>query len=260
MAQQSEDDAPADLPHAESARTLVEAHRQGMLSTIDAEEGTPYGSLVEYATLSDGRILMMLSDLATHTTNLASDSRASVLVAEGMGDAVALSQERVTLMGNVDELEETDDLRTTYLEAHPHASGYIDFEDFQFYALSIERVRYIGGFGRMSWLPADEYKSAQPDPLLPHADDIIDHMNEDHADALVEMVHGLKEETWADRVVMTGVDRLGFDVAALGSMADDDEGQTRRESLRFEFQTPVEQPDQVRSAMVAMTDLVREEN
>jgi len=260
MTEQSDDDSPAELPHAESARTLVEAHSQGMLSTIDAEAGSPYGSLVEYATLSDGRVLMMLSDLAEHTVNLASDSRASVLVAEGMGDAIALSQERITLMGEVEKLDETDRLRTAYLEAHPHASGYIDFDDFNFYALTVNRVRYIGGFGRMSWVSADEYRTAQPDPLLSHHDDIVDHMNEDHADALIAMVRNLKDETWADRAVMTGVDRLGFDVAALGSMKDDDEGQTRRESLRFEFRTPVEQPDQVRSAMVTMTNRAREKD
>jgi putative heme iron utilization protein len=227
------------------------------LSTIDAEEGTPYGSVVECADMADGRVLMLLSDLAQHTTNLGQDASASIIVADGLGEAMALSQERVTLMGEVDKLEPSDALRETYLEAHPHASGYIDFDDFHYFALSVERVRYIGGFGRMSWIPIDEYLEAEPDPLLPHRDDIVDHMNEDHADALVEMVHHLEGETWAESAIMTGVDRLGFGVAALGTASDDDASDTRRETLRFDFDQPAESPGEVRARMVQLTERAR---
>ena len=50
-------------------------------------------------------------------------------------------------------------------------------------------VRYVGGFGRMSWVGVDEYAAADPDPLAPAAAGIVAHMNADHADALVELAH-----------------------------------------------------------------------
>jgi len=45
-------------------------------------------------------------------------------------------------------------------------------------------VYFIGGFGVMGWIAAEEYAAAAPDPLAPVAQEIIRHMNADHADAL----------------------------------------------------------------------------
>lgn len=46
-------------------------------------------------------------------------------------------------------------------------------------------VYFIGGFGVMGWVPAAEYTHARPDPLAETAQEIIRHMNADHADALL---------------------------------------------------------------------------
>ena len=37
----------------------------------------------------------------------------------------------------------------------------------------------------MSWVSADDYRAAEPDPLAEHAPGILAHMNEDHADAVL---------------------------------------------------------------------------
>jgi hypothetical protein len=70
-------------------------------------------------------------------------------------------------------------------------------------------VYYVGGFGVMGWVAAEDYRLASPDPLADAAPDIIAHMNADHADALILLARtnaGLD----ATESAMTSVDRLGF--------------------------------------------------
>ena len=40
----------------------------------------------------------------------------------------------------------------TYRDRHPDAF-YAAFADFRLYRLDVASVRYVGGFGRMSWVP-----------------------------------------------------------------------------------------------------------
>ena len=55
--------------------------------------------------------------------------------------------------------------RDRYLEANPASAYYIDFGDFTFYRLDVQSIRYVGGYGRMSWVDASVYAEAEPDPL-----------------------------------------------------------------------------------------------
>ena len=170
---------------AERGRTLLTGVRTGSLSTVAAEGGFPFGALVAYAVDDVGRPLLCLSDLAEHSRNLAADTRASLMAtAEGAGDPLALA--RVTVLGSVVELRDAarDDAVHAYRDRFPDAF-YAAFTDFRLYRLAVASVRYVGGFGRMSWVSADDHAAAEPDPLRPHAADIVTHMNDDHADRLV---------------------------------------------------------------------------
>src|SRR5215211_7612844 len=75
--------------------------------------------------------------------------------------------------------------RDRYLKANPTSAYYIDFGDFTFYRLDVQSIRYVGGYGRMSWVDAAAYALAEPDPLATAAAGIIEHMNGDHAEAQV---------------------------------------------------------------------------
>jgi putative heme iron utilization protein len=70
-------------------------------------------------------------------------------------------------------------------------------------------VYFIGGFGVMGWISAEEYRDAQPDPLAEAAMGIIQHMNADHAEALRQIAKHYAGEA-VDEAAMTAVDRLGF--------------------------------------------------
>ncbi len=203
--------------HAEHARTLATSIRTGTLATIAEDPtGYPYGSFVTFA-LEDGHPVLLISDLAEHTRNLRNDARASLLVAESHR-ADPLANGRVTLIGDCRKLADAGELeraRDAFLAVHPSLAYYANFGDFGYWRLVVFAVRYIGGYGRMSWVEASAFLAAEPDPLAPHAVRILDHMNADHADALVLCCRAFSKATDASVATMTSVDRYGFEMSAL---------------------------------------------
>jgi hypothetical protein len=99
--------------------------------------------------------------------------------------------------------------REAYLARHPNAAHWVDYGDFAFWRLDLTDVYFVGGFGAMDWLAVDGYETARPDPLADAAPGIIEHMNRDHADALVLYARVLGPVA-AAAAEMVAVDRLGF--------------------------------------------------
>jgi heme iron utilization protein len=245
---------PAREPtHSERCRTLVEQARSATLCTIAREPaGYPYGSLVTVAVDAQGRPLFLLSQLAEHTGNLIARSDASALLTEPLGSHdQPLALGRVTLLGRCTKVvaSEAASVRAAFLAKQPSASYYVDFEDFAFYRLEPEALRYVGGFGRMSWVTPDDYRSAEPDPLRAAAPGILSHMNEDHAEASLAYARVLAGVTSATAATMTAVDRYGFDLAVTTP-----EGPR---ATRVAFDDPVATSDEVRRAMVELVKRAR---
>ena len=237
--------------HAERVRTLVNGSGSALLSTIARDPaGYPFGSLVTFLVDTDGSPWVLVSTMAEHTRNAQSDPRASLLVTEQAPSGVdPLALGRVSLVGDLTAQAPTPELRTAFLERHPGARVYVDFPDFGWWKLDIRAIRYVGGFGRMSWVEADEYSVAAPDPIAPFADGIVAHMNADHADSHVMLIHHVIGRTDVTSAVMTGVDRLGCDLDA----------QSPRGTLplRLPFPAPVASADEVRSTLVSMLHAAR---
>lgn len=200
---------------AEEARTLVATGGLGTLSTL-SQDGDPWGSLVAYAQLPDGAPVLLVSTLAEHGRNLPRDPRASLVVAAPTAPGSdPLDGGRVTLAGRAlppAGPEETAAARDAFLAAVPMSRHYIDFGDFALYVLHVERVRWVGGYGRMDSASAEEYRAAEPDPVAPGADHAIEHLNEDHADALLDMARGLGGFDDAERAACKRIDRYGIDL------------------------------------------------
>ena len=237
--------------HAERCRTLVEAARSATLCTLARDPaGYPYGSLVTLAIDGRGRPLLLLSTLAEHTQNLSARAEASLLVTEPLGQhAQPLALGRVTFLGPCQPIppgDERAEARGAFLAAQPDAAYYVDFRDFAFYRIEPVALRFVGGFGRMSWVSAAEYREAAPDPLAASAAGILSHMNDDHAGALLAYAAGLSRVGGATAATMTAVDRYGFEMAV-----STPEGPR---ATRIGFDAPVDTADGVRRAMV---DLVR---
>jgi heme iron utilization protein len=241
---------PAREPsHAERVRTLVHGERRGALSTIAADPaGYPFGSVVSFGLTDDGDPLFFVSLMAEHTQNALRDPRASLLITEPVPEgADPLAGGRVTLLGlltPIDDDDARDVARARYLEANPAASFYIDFGDFTFLRLNVDHVRYVGGYGRMSWVDAAEYRRATPDPLVDAAAGIIEHMNADHAEAQVLFCRRFAGHPDTTSASMSAVDRYGFEMIAVTPNG--------RHAVRLGFPEPCSTGNDVRKAMVAM--------
>ena len=245
--------AAPEPSHAERARTLVAGQARGALSTLALDPpGSPFGSVVTYG-LVGGNPTFFVSTLAEHTRNLEADPRASLLVVEDTpAGADPLASGRVTLLGEASPVTDPDqraEARASYLAANPNAF-YVDYGDFRCLRLTVASVRYVGGFGRMSWVPAGDYAGATPDPLAPAAAGIVSHMNADHAAALVTLCHHQLGRADVVAASMTAVDRYGFEVIA-------DLGGDRREAFRLGFPAVEVTGDGVRRAFIAMLAAAR---
>ena len=239
--------------HAERCRTLVRQARSATLSTLAREpQGFPYGSLVTVAIDPVGRPLLLLSTLAEHTRNLLARSEASILITEPLDTHdQPLAVGRVTILGPCAAVAEDEKaaVRETFLAQQPSSSYYVDFKDFAFYRLEPESLRYVGGFGRMSWVSAEDYRIAEPDPLTAAAAGILTHMNGDHADAVLAYAKVLAEIPETSSATMTAVDRYGFELAVITP-----EGPR---AVRLAFDAPISTSDDARRAMVALVKRAR---
>jgi heme oxygenase (biliverdin-IX-beta and delta-forming) len=234
--------------HAERCRTLATQATSATLSTIARDpNGFPYGSLVTLAVDDTGRPLLLLSELAEHTCNLQARPEASLLLTEPVGTHdQPLALGRVTILGLCAKVSDAEraGARDTFLKQQPGARYYVEFKDFGFYRLEPAALRYIGGFGRMSWVGAEEYRAAEPDSLAALASGILRHMNEDHAEAVLACAIGLAGVADATSASMTAVDRYGFEMAAVTPKGP--------RAARLAFGATIATADEVRGAIVEM--------
>jgi len=228
---------------------LVDGATAGALSTVALEPvGYPFGSVVSYGLDERGAPLFVISALAEHTRNLRGDPRASVLFAEP-GDGDPLARGRGTLVGTCVTTGEAP-AREAFLATHPRSSYYADFKDFAFWRLDVESVRWIGGYGRMSWVTREEWLAAEPDPLAPAAAGILEHMNADHGEAMLLYVRKLSRATDATAAIMTGIDRYGFEMSATTAAGP--------RPIRLAFSRTIATPEDARHELVALAKRVRQ--
>src|SRR3989449_6277068 len=164
----SDQPAVPEPAFAERARTLMYLGRIGSLSTLSRKQpGFPFGSVMPYGLDDHGRPIFLISTMAMHTQNLQTDARASLLVTQDDTGGDPLGASRVTLVGNVLPLPESEvaEARELYLARYANSKYWVDFEDFSFYRMDVVDVYYVGGFGVMGWISASEYGGGGAHPL-----------------------------------------------------------------------------------------------
>lgn len=143
--------------HRRSVRRLLRATRAGTLATTLEADGSPYASFVTFATDLAGCPLLLLSDLANHTQNLAAEPRCSLLAVEG-GISSTQTTARVSIQAVAEKIPagaEKEALMARFLAAHPAASLYAGFGDFALWRLVPTSAHWVGGFARAVWLEPD---------------------------------------------------------------------------------------------------------
>jgi heme iron utilization protein len=235
---------------AEEARTIAASTNSGTLATLTAD-GDPWASFVTYGLLG-GAPVLCVSNLAEHGRNLAADPRASIAIVAPQREADPLASGRITLAGVVEK--PTGDKRVAARDAHlsgvAAAKYYIDYSDFSLWVLRVQRVRWVGGYGRMDSATGDAYGAAEPDPVSPRAEQAIVHLNADHADALVAMAQVLGGYPDTTAATCTGADRYGLDLRVV----------TQRgvAYTRIGYAAPIDSIDELRSATVELTRWARQ--
>jgi putative heme iron utilization protein len=188
--------------------------------------------------------------MAMHTQNLLQDPRASLLVAQAEAHNDPLAVARITLMGTVTRVPQNDLalVRDNYLERYPAAVQWADFGDFSWFRMEMQESYLVGGFGIMGWIEAADYDQAEVDPLADIAASVLDHMNHDHAEALVLLARRVGQCP-ADSATMTAVDHLGFHprIAHQGT----------RQDLRLPFPQAIRSASKVRQVLAQMVQQAR---
>lgn len=242
-------DAKSSPPSpAETVRSLLRACDRATLATLqradgDGPAGWPHASLVMMAVDHDAAPVLLISTLAEHTQNLLADPRASLLVDGTAGLDEPLTGARATVTGR---LERSDDPRhkARYLARHPSAGMYAGFQDFAVWKLRVERAHLVAGFGRIHWVDGAEVLGSSGLAIETQETGVVEHMNEDHADAIAlyaKVLLGLDGDGWA----MTGVDAEGADLRLGGRIA------------RLPFDKPVEDADGARVELVRLVKRAR---
>jgi heme iron utilization protein len=198
----------------------------------------PYVSLVLVATDHDLSPILLLSELAEHSKAIAADPRLSLLFDGTQGLDQPLAGPRATLVGRA--ARTTDERhRHRFLARHPEASMYAGFKDFHFYRVAVERAHMVAGFGNIRWLTAAELMPVPAPDLADAESSIVEHMNNDHGDALqlyAGKLLGLSGTDWR----MTGIDAEGMDLRQGGRVA------------RLSFDTPLRTAGEARKVLVAL--------
>ncbi|MBV8131844.1 MAG: DUF2470 domain-containing protein [Alphaproteobacteria bacterium] len=219
-------------------RLLARASTRAALATN--LNGAPYASLVLFAVDIDGSPLLLLSDLAQHSRNIAFDPRVSLLLDATQGYPDPLTGPRLTVLGHA---LSTDDERCIrrFISHHPASSGYAGFRDFHLYRVMVERGHLVAGFGRINWIDGADFLFALDASTLAAAEfEILRHMNEVHSDAVAHYARALLGRTgigWR----ITGLDPEGIDLRCDG------------ETARLEFTAPVLTPEAARAVLVQLS-------
>lgn len=179
---------PVDDAARRLAKGLVRQARFAALATLDPLDGSPSVSRVSLATAMDGAPGFLISALSGHFANLDADPRCSLLVGEpGKGDPLA--HPRMTLIGRARRLApgtQRELFKARYLSRHPKSALYADFPDFAFWLFETDRASLNGGFGKAYALGGGDLATSLAGlrDLLLAESGAVQHMNEDHADAV----------------------------------------------------------------------------
>jgi putative heme iron utilization protein len=183
-------------------------------------EGHPFGSVVPYALMGDGRPVLQIADIAAHTRNLRRDPRGSLFVRQPGVEGDPQTGWRLTVMGRWAKLTDADEIAEAHArlaERVPAVGGYERVHRFGYWKMvEVDEVRYIAGFGKIAWLGGDAIlRDPGGEGIGAAAPGAVDHMNEDHAHNMVEMCKGLAGFE-PQSAAMTALDRTGFLVRTTG--------------------------------------------
>ncbi|TQV75173.1 DUF2470 domain-containing protein [Aliikangiella marina] len=189
------------------AKLLVRQSDVGVISTISKKiDGYPFGSVTPFISDSEGKLYLYISDIAQHSINLTANNKMSVTIFNQGKSGDQNENARITIVGDCTKVAEQmqEEMLRKYILRFPDAKTYQKAHVFYMWEVKVERVRYIGGFGKIFWIKKEDW-TGQPVPWDKVAESaMISHMNDDHQDAMELILHqhyAIKDP----KVMMSGI-------------------------------------------------------
>ena len=200
------------------AKKILRTVRFGAFAVCEPVSGHPLISKVGLTSDIDGSPVLLISEISTHTKAIKNDSRCSLLLGEdGVDDP--LNFPRISIIAKAVQIAQKSELhkylRDRYLRHQPYAKVYIDFRDFSFFRIEIEKANLNAGFGQFYVLECDDIVQSQnwiPD-LRRCESDIISQSNKICGQVIREFVktfEGDAKKHWK----IISVDPEGFNISA----------------------------------------------
>ena len=101
----------------------------------------------------------------------------------------------------------------------------------------------------MSWVDANDWFKSDPDPVEPHAEDIIEHMNDDHRDAMVIICQKMSKAVDTTDAEMVSIDRYGFEMSAVTSDGN--------RPIRLAFENQISNSEEARVEIINLVKRAR---
>ena len=147
----------------EALRHLLASQPVAALATL--HRGDPAVSMVPYALLPDGRVIIHVSALATHTADMKAHPAVALMVTSPATPEVSpLALPRLSMRGQVApcplDAPEYADARAAYLARLPDAEPLFSFADFSLLLITVDSARWVGGFAQAQSLTGRQFVAA----------------------------------------------------------------------------------------------------
>ncbi|KAG1678975.1 hypothetical protein FOA52_013038 [Chlamydomonas sp. UWO 241] len=157
-----------------AVRNLMEVAVHGHLCTKmnsmqHRRDGYPFATVVDFATDGAGMPILSLSPLAIHSRNVMENPACSLMV--HMPGWTGLSDAMVTVFGELRPLSRSmdEDARELFASKRSHAFGTdlrMASTTKYFRMDKIIDIQFIGGYGTMEWITAEDYSECRPDAVV----------------------------------------------------------------------------------------------
>lgn len=153
--------------HATALQRLLQTSDIAALATL--HKGEPAVSMVPYALLPDGRFVIHVSQLATHTRDMQEHAGVSLLVlGERAAGMLPQEQPRASLHGEAvrcgTDAPEYATARAAYLARFPESEPMFGFGDFSLFLVTPRAVRFVAGFAQAFSILGPEYRELMVAP------------------------------------------------------------------------------------------------
>lgn len=244
-------------PSRQAICCILAEQQATLCSTLHAQssdkgDGYPFGSTTPYDVLEDGRLIIAISTISQHYRNLEHDARGSLFIAEQRGHFDPQAHARACVIGDFKEVaeEELERIRSSYLTRFPHSAARTLAHDFLYFQCIPKRIRWIGGFGSIHWISAENYYKEDFDKVAYQSRGIIEHMNEDHRDAMAELLlHFLDVPCSAEACTLLAANNEGLLIEA--------KNEEKTQEFFLPFPSLASDANSVRVQLIEMLKLAR---